>query len=97
MTATITINEAGQINLPEALSRVFGLKPGVRVQAEVTLGKIEIVQEVPEISKGVMEKGVLVLPRTSRPDFLARQKAVFGGSTVADSQSTLDELRAERF
>lgn len=62
MTATITINEAGQIDLPEALSRVFGVKPGVRVQAEVTPGKIEILQDVPEISEGVIEKGVLVLP-----------------------------------
>lgn len=97
MTATISIDEAGQIRLPGALSRVFGLKPGVRVQAEVTLGKIEIVQDVPEISEGVMEKGVLVVPGTAKPDFLARQKAVFASGTVADSQGALDELRAERF
>lgn len=31
------------------------------------------------------------------PDFLARQKAVFGYRTVADSQPILDELRADRF
>lgn len=31
------------------------------------------------------------------PDFEARQKKVFGGREVPDSQTLLDELRAERF
>ena len=31
------------------------------------------------------------------PDFLARQKATFGGRMLPDSQAMLDELRAERF
>lgn len=31
-----------------------------------------------------------------RPDFLARQKALFGGRVLADSQGIMDELRAER-
>ena len=31
------------------------------------------------------------------PDFLARQKAVFGGRMLPDSQAVLDEMRAERF
>ena len=30
------------------------------------------------------------------PDFLARQKAIFGGRTLPDSQAILDELRADR-
>ncbi len=30
------------------------------------------------------------------PDFLARQKRIFGGRTVPDSQSILDDLRADR-
>ena len=30
------------------------------------------------------------------PDFLARQKAIFGGRTVPDSQPILDDLRADR-
>ncbi|MBC7817179.1 MAG: hypothetical protein IAG10_09855 [Planctomycetaceae bacterium] len=30
------------------------------------------------------------------PDFLARQKAIFGGRTVPDSQAILDDLRADR-
>ena len=30
------------------------------------------------------------------PDFLARQKRIFGGRTVPDSQAILDDLRADR-
>jgi len=30
------------------------------------------------------------------PDFLARQKAIFGERVVADSQAVLDDLRADR-
>lgn len=32
-----------------------------------------------------------------RPDFLARQQALFGERTLADSQELLEELRADRF
>lgn len=63
MTATITIDEAGQIQLPEGVKRIFGAKPGARLRAEVTADRIEIVKDVPEVTEGVMEKGVLVLPR----------------------------------
>ena len=30
------------------------------------------------------------------PDFLARQRVIFGGRTVPDSQPILDDLRADR-
>lgn len=63
MNATFTLDDSGQINLPEALKRVFGAEPGVRVQAEVTADRIEIVKVFPEVTEGVMEDGVLVLPR----------------------------------
>jgi bifunctional DNA-binding transcriptional regulator/antitoxin component of YhaV-PrlF toxin-antitoxin module len=63
MNATFTLDDSGQINLPEALKRVFGVGPGVRVQAEVTEDRIEIVKVLPEVTEGVMEDGVLVLPR----------------------------------
>ena len=63
MTATITIDEAGQINLPEDVKRVFGAEPGERLRAEVTSDRIEIVKEMPEVTEGVLENGVLVLPR----------------------------------
>ena len=32
-----------------------------------------------------------------RPDFLARQKALFGSRVLPDSQAILEELRADRF
>jgi bifunctional DNA-binding transcriptional regulator/antitoxin component of YhaV-PrlF toxin-antitoxin module len=41
MTATLTIDEAGQINLPESLRHLFGAEPGVRIRAEVTKDRIE--------------------------------------------------------
>ncbi len=63
MTATITIDEAGQILLPEALQRAFGVVPGARLRAEVNSGRMEIVKDVPEVTQGVLENGVLVLPR----------------------------------
>jgi bifunctional DNA-binding transcriptional regulator/antitoxin component of YhaV-PrlF toxin-antitoxin module len=63
MTATITIDDAGQINLPEALKRVFGVEPGVRLRAEVTSDRIEIVKDIPMVTAGVLENGVLVLPK----------------------------------
>ena len=53
----------GQINLPEAMKRVFGVEPGVRLRAEVTAGRIEIVKDIPSVTEGVLENGVLVLPR----------------------------------
>ena len=34
---------------------------------------------------------------TSKPDFLARQQALFGSRVLPDSQAILDELRANRF
>jgi bifunctional DNA-binding transcriptional regulator/antitoxin component of YhaV-PrlF toxin-antitoxin module len=63
MNATFTLDDAGQINLPEALKRVFGAGPGVQVRAEVTADRIEIVKVLPEVTEGAMENGVLVLPR----------------------------------
>lgn len=34
---------------------------------------------------------------TTKPDFLARQQALFGSRTLPDSQVILDKLRADRF
>jgi hypothetical protein len=63
MTATITIDEAGRIHLSEAMKRVFGAEPGERLLAEVTSERIEIVKDLPVVTEGVIENGVLVLPR----------------------------------
>jgi bifunctional DNA-binding transcriptional regulator/antitoxin component of YhaV-PrlF toxin-antitoxin module len=63
MTATFTIDDTGQIILPDALKRVFGVEPGVRLRAEVTSDRIEIVKDIPVVTDGVLENGVLVLPK----------------------------------
>ncbi len=34
---------------------------------------------------------------TAKPDFLARQQALFGNRMLPDSQAILDELRADHF
>jgi len=63
MTGTFTIDDAGQIVLPEAMKRVLGLEPGVRLRADVTSDRIEIVKDIPAVTEGVLENGVLVLPK----------------------------------
>lgn len=87
MTVELTINEAGQIELPKALQDLFGTKAGLRLRVEVTEGRIVIVKgnvpvvtetmrtasgrlvlartgkEAPLVMDGVLENGVLVLPR----------------------------------
>ncbi|WP_395733747.1 hypothetical protein [Prosthecobacter sp.] len=64
MTTMLTIDETGQVNLPESLWRVFGAEPGVRVRAEITEGRMEIVKDdLPEVTSGVYENGVLVIPK----------------------------------
>jgi len=65
MTATLTIDEAGQIVLPEALKRVFGVEPGVRLRAEVTADRIEIVKDIPVVTETTRSaSGRLVLAPT---------------------------------
>ena len=65
MTATLTIDESGQIELPEALLRVFGGAPGLRIRAEVTPDRIEIVKDVPVASETMLSPtGRLVLAPT---------------------------------
>lgn len=57
------------------------LKPG-RAHVRLT---VESVQEQPKHQK-----------TTEKPDFLARQQALFGSRVLPDSQAILDELRADR-
>jgi hypothetical protein len=40
---------------------------------------------------------VAASPLPTKPDFLARQRAIFGGRLLPDSQSALDEIRGDRF
>jgi bifunctional DNA-binding transcriptional regulator/antitoxin component of YhaV-PrlF toxin-antitoxin module len=63
MTGTITIDDSGQILLPEVMRREFGVTPGVRLRAEVSPDRIEIVRdEVPLVTGAVEEDGLLLLP-----------------------------------
>ncbi len=65
MTATFTIDDAGQINLPDALKRVFGVEPGVRLRAEVTSDRIEIVKDIPVVTETIRSSsGRLILAPT---------------------------------
>ena len=65
MTATITIDDDGQINLPEAVKRIFGAEPGVRLRAEVTADRIEIVKDIPVVTETSRSaSGRLILART---------------------------------
>jgi bifunctional DNA-binding transcriptional regulator/antitoxin component of YhaV-PrlF toxin-antitoxin module len=65
MTATLTVDDAGQINLPEALTREFGAGPGVRVRAEVTSDRIEIVKDTPVVTETIRSgTGRLILAPT---------------------------------
>ncbi len=58
MTATLTVDEAGQINLPESLRRVFDAEPGVPLRAEVTKDRIVIVKDYgPQVIDGELENG----------------------------------------
>jgi len=58
------------------------LKPG-RAHVRMT---VESLEEKPKRQK-----------LTATPDFLARQQALFGSRVLPDSQSILEEMRADRF
>lgn len=58
------------------------LKPG---RAHVLM-TVETVEKMPKARTA-----------TAKPDFLARQQALFGSRVLPDSQAILDELRADRF
>jgi hypothetical protein len=62
MTATLHMDEDGRIRLPEALRVALGLKPGVPKLVEVA--PVNEDTETNEISEGIVENGVLLLPRT---------------------------------
>jgi|GEM_PF-3393402 len=42
MTATLTLDDAGRLLLPDAALRLLGVKPGERLRADVTPNRIEI-------------------------------------------------------
>jgi len=65
MIATCTIDDSGQIQLPEPLRRIFKAEPGVRLRAEVTADRIEISRDVPEVTAtAISPDGRLILAPT---------------------------------
>lgn len=82
MTATLTIDEDGQICLPEPAKRVFGAEPGLRLRAEVTADRIEIVKDLPVVTETARSaSGRLVLAR--------RGSAVDAGRAVREERDAL--------
>jgi len=67
MNATLSLDAAGRLVLPDNALRVLGMKPGDQVRADVSPNRIEICPEPPVMEEGVIENGVLVMPRQGFP------------------------------
>jgi bifunctional DNA-binding transcriptional regulator/antitoxin component of YhaV-PrlF toxin-antitoxin module len=67
MNATLSLDEAGRLVLPNNALRLLGMKPGDQVRADVSPNRIDICPEPPVVSEGVIEKGVLVMARQNIP------------------------------
>ena len=76
MNATLSLDEAGRLVLPNTALRVLGMKPGDQVRADVSPNRIYICPEPPVMAKGVIENGVLVMARQGiRMDVAATVRA----------------------
>ena len=67
MNATLSLDEAGRLVLPNNALRLLGMKPGDQVRADVSPNRIDICPEPPVVSESVVENGVLVMARQSIP------------------------------
>ena len=66
MTATLIINQDGMIELPEEVRLMFGAKAGLKIRAEVSADRIELVKDIPAASRTMRSPtGRLVLAPTS--------------------------------
>lgn len=63
MNATLSLDEAGRLVLPNSALRLLGMKPGDQVRADVSPNRIEICAEPPVMAEGVIENGILVMAR----------------------------------
>ena len=91
MNATLSLDEAGRLVLPNTALRVLGMKPGDQVRADVSPHRIDICPEPPVMAQGVIESGVLVMARQGiRMDAAAAVRA-----TVTPGPNAL--CRDERF
>ncbi len=71
MTATLTLDEDGRLTLPDPIKRVFGIKPGVPLRAEVSEGRLEILcddePDLVSVDQLVEADGALFLPKKAIP------------------------------
>lgn len=67
MNATLSLDDAGRLLLPNNALRLLGMKPGDQVRADVSPNRIDICPEPPVMAEGVIEKGVLVMARQGIP------------------------------
>lgn len=67
MNATLSLDEAGRLVLPNNALRLLGIKPGDQVRADVTPNRIDFCPEPLVVSEGVIENGVLVIARQAVP------------------------------
>jgi bifunctional DNA-binding transcriptional regulator/antitoxin component of YhaV-PrlF toxin-antitoxin module len=67
MNATLSLDEAGRLVLPDNALRLLGMKPGDQVRADVSPNRIDICPEPSVVSEGVIENGVLVMARQGFP------------------------------
>ena len=88
--------------MPAEMSYLTGMSARDAIINEINLAPESLVQEVYEFvlflkSRRNQQHGSIAESSTARPDFLARQQALFGSRVLSDSQGLMDELRAERF
>ena len=71
MNATLSLDEAGRLVLPDNALRLLGMKPGDQVRADVSPNRIDIRPEPSVMAEGVIENGVLVMTRQVQIDTAA--------------------------
>ena len=66
MIATLTMDDQGRLVLPKAILEMLSLEPGTTVQAEISDGRLEILQELETITGTIQDKGRRVLAPSHR-------------------------------
>jgi len=67
MNATISLDNAGRLVLPDSALRMLGVKPGDQLRADVSPNRIDIRPEPPLMTCGETERGVLIMARQGFP------------------------------
>lgn len=83
MTATLTMDDAGRLLLPDAALDLLGLKPGEHLRADVTPNRIEILPPP-------------AAPACDQRELFARRFAPLGSVPPRDLSDVVAENRGER-